>query len=239
MAVKKWQIPLTIIFVFLGVLITTQYRVQVRVMANQAQTSERTAAFHKVLERSETRRALLENEVNVLRDQVAKYKDALVKSRVQAGISEEIDHLRLLEGIVPVEGSGVLMTIDDSMSTIPIWSRDLLDLVNILRYAGAEAIVVNGQRVVANTAIHEAGINILVNKAPLGKGTGAPYEIIAIGDPPKLENYLRATYGLLNELEKDGAAVKIIQQKKVAIPAFSGGLSLDYAKPASVNQPRN
>lgn len=61
---------------------------------------------------------------------------------------------------------------------------DILHIVNILNNAGAEAIAINGQRVVSNTGISCIGVVIKVNEEKIG----SPYIISAIGNQDNLES---------------------------------------------------
>jgi uncharacterized protein YlxW (UPF0749 family) len=81
--------------------------------------------------------------------------------------------------VVDVADSEETPTTRGEVTDFRIQDVDLREIVNALWRAGAEAIAVNGQRVVATTAIREAGGTILVNFAPVS----SPYRISAVGDP--------------------------------------------------------
>jgi uncharacterized protein YlxW (UPF0749 family) len=140
----------------------------------------------------------------------------------------------MLNGKTKVEGPGILMTIDDRNAYDKITSSDLQDIVNVLRYSGAEAISINNQRIIANTPISEAGKNMLINKTPVNTNDGITYEIKVIGDSEKLERLVKITNNLVSDLiDLKGVKFTVIQEKKVIIPAYLGGYIYDQAKPAS------
>lgn len=96
---------------------------------------------------------------------------------VDAQLSAEAAKLRLVEGMVPVTGPGVTVTVD-----APLNELDIRDAVNNLRGSGAEAIAVSGQRVVMGTAIHQTGATIDIE----GVIVRGPWQFAAVGDSANL-----------------------------------------------------
>lgn len=104
------------------------------------------------------------------------------KARLESGgsgaadqvLSEEANHLRAVEGLVPVHGPGVVIVIDATGLT----ALDLQDALNNLAAGGAEAIAVNDRRVVAGVPIEQSGSGVAVN----GVLVAAPWTITTIGD---------------------------------------------------------
>jgi len=235
----KWQWPIMLAAIVLGMMITFQFRVTEEIKKDSNNSTRRFATFLKVLQKAQIRRSNLEKEVAGLREQIRTYREGAAKSPVETGLTEEVDRLKVITGELPAEGPGLVLTLDDRNSQgTSVFSSDLKDIVNILRYAGAEAISLNGQRVITNTAIHEAGRNLLVNKVPINRTSGVPYEIAAIGDATELENYLRVTYGLLPDLEAGGVKVGIVRQERLVIPAYKGGITFRLAKPVGSDSGR-
>ncbi len=94
-----------------------------------------------------------------------------------AQLNAEASQLRVIEGLVPVHGPGVVITID-----APLGPLDLQDAVNTLRVAGAEAISLNDHRVVTGTVIKLSGDAISVD----GTAARGPWSLSAIGEPTRL-----------------------------------------------------
>jgi uncharacterized protein YlxW (UPF0749 family) len=135
--------------------------------------------------------ALLEQEQAVLRRSVDEARSRLTEGewpgaeaqRTLAGIRAELERERLAAGLLPVTGQGVLVRLDDStLRSLPpqedpnnylIHDYDLRDLVSALWAAGAEALAVNDQRVVATTTVTAVGPAILVNDTRLSP----PFEV--------------------------------------------------------------
>lgn len=107
-------------------------------------------------------------------------------------MEKDLKDLKKFYGNSDVEGPGIKITINDRHKPVYIdeddlrnsitHDTDLLDTVNDLRAAGAEAISINGKRILANTAITCEGPVIEINNEPIVP----PFEILAIGDPDGL-----------------------------------------------------
>lgn len=109
-----------------------------------------------------------------------------------------------------------------------IHDTDVLNILNDLRIAGAEAISINGQRVMSTSEIKCNGPIIRIN----GRSIGTPFIISAIGDPQLLMASVNApdTYGdLLKNVYFIGFEPKI--EDKVTIPEYKGNFTFNYAKP--------
>lgn len=230
---KRWHLPVFCVAIILGLLVAFQFRVQQQVNQLKQTSAERNVALLEVLKKAELERNRLETEIETLRKQITTYeKMAESQQVITTGISAELDMYRLLTGSTRVEGPGIIATLDENGAFDKVASSDLQDLVNILRYAGAEAISINGQRIVANTAIHEAGNNMLINKTPVNRPEGLAYEIKAIGDPPTLSQLFRITNGQIDTLtDLKGIKVVVTEMENIEIPALSGGTNFDLAEP--------
>ena len=93
-------------------------------------------------------------------------------------LRDEAERLRAIEGLVPVQGPGVVMVIDASGLT----ALDLQDALNNLSAAGAEAIDVNGHRVVTGVPVAQTTNGVAVD----GNVIVSPWTISVIGDPNRL-----------------------------------------------------
>lgn len=148
-------------------------------------------------------------------------------------LESELSKIRLYAGLTPVSGPGVEVSLDssteparpDGASTIR--DEDLLKVINDLRGAGAEAISINGQRILATTEIRLAGNNINVNLTRLSP----PYKVEAIGNPGNLKSSLEIKGGVVEYLSDMGIKVKVGAKDSVVVPAYLGALHFEYAKP--------
>ncbi len=200
--------------------------VQVSDMETQLKNlrAEKEAAVQALLD---TEARLAEAEADRISD------DAFLQS-----MSAELDKYKMSSGVVDVKGPGIVITIDDPVpteenpgdgySTIMVHSDLLLSLVNKLKEAGAEAISINGNRVVANTEISLAGSNVNIN----GNPTAPPYRIAAIGDPVTMESAITIRYGIVEVMRSTYALqVEIAKQEELTITRYSGIITFRYATP--------
>src|SRR5947207_132055 len=95
----------------------------------------------------------------------------------------------------------------------------------------AEAIAVNGQRIVPNTAFHYAGVNILVNNA---SRLSSPYTVTALGDPSSLSGGI-GNPDQLAELKSRSRIYRLgfswLRSPRLSLPAFDTTFLVKYAQP--------
>lgn len=146
----------------------------------------------------------------------------------------ELEAARLSAGLIPVTGPGLALRLEDGSQgggiDVLVSARDVRTLIEELWLAGAQAIAVNGERVVASTAVLDFGGSILVNSAYISP----PYTILVIG-PPNLYDRLRASVGFVQfvqaRVEAAGLRLSVAQPESIDIPAFAGTVNLRNAKP--------
>ena len=141
-----------------------------------------------------------------------------------------------LLGNTDVSGSGVTVILQDSeyatnknigiaedIKNYLVHDANLREVVRILKNSGAEAISINGQRVIFSTAIICSGNVIRVNDEKVG----SPFTIKAIGSPELLYGNLQNTIKNLNKL---GITVKIEKSNNIDIEKFEGTIRNEYAR---------
>jgi uncharacterized protein YlxW (UPF0749 family) len=154
-------------------------------------------------------------------------------------LRDELDRQRLLAGLVPVQGLGVLVTLDDSAVEIPldadpnayiIHEYDLRDIVNLLWMAGSEAIAINDERLVSTSSVYCVGSTVMVNNTRLSP----PYLIRAIGNPRVQQDYLRNPSYLKGLREKQrlyGLRFEVESATALRLAAYNGGFLIQQARP--------
>ena len=200
--------------------------------------SERGADLVSVVTELESDRTALEERLAELREEMdVLERDAADDSGVRETYSAELDRAREAAGLTGVLGPGVEITLGDgtdvSIGGDPndylIHDRDLSAVVNALLAGGAEAVDVDGERVVATTPIRCAGTTVLVNASRLG----SPYVIRAVGDPQTLEDAVMedsAASLLFTQYKAQfGLQASVDQQLEVEIAPYRGGLRPEYA----------
>jgi len=172
-------------------------------------------------QRAEAEIAELERTRADLQSDSLRRKTALQQAR------KEADTLSVLAGLVPVRGPGIRMTVDDPNGVVD--TDVLLDTIEELRTAGAEAIEFNDQvRVVAQSSFEEGAGGIEVD----GELLPSPYVIEAIGEPTTLEGGMELLSGPVDDIEEAGGSVELERLEDVEITAVK---SLDSFNPQSSN----
>lgn len=136
----------------------------------------------------------------------------IARERLQAGnpqaalaeARDRADALEVLAGTSPVRGQGVRITITDPSGVVD--SPILLNAIQELRDAGAEAIQVGDVRVVASTWLADGAAGILVSGVPVT----SPLRILAIGDPATLATALQIPGGVADTVRTVGARITIV-----------------------------
>ncbi|WP_019120696.1 DUF881 domain-containing protein [Brevibacillus massiliensis] len=228
MRVRKFHVYLTFVTICTGFLIASSIELtRLRAMERQGdqQWQQEVSLNERILaEKKQTRQ--LEEDLLKLQRQVAEEEEKMAEHQSEAAaILNELEAARMMAGMVPVEGPGIVVTMKDNpnasnsgdVTKYIIHEQDVRLVVNELRAAGAESISINGQRVMGNSAIRCVGPTIIVN----GVKSSVPFVISAIGDPATLENALNLPGGVMDILQ---GFVQIETAKKdlLQIPALVG-----------------
>jgi uncharacterized protein YlxW (UPF0749 family) len=138
------------------------------------------------------------------------------------------EQLAILAGTTGATGSGIELVINDPDKRMD--AAQLLDAIEELRDAGAEAIVINGvARVVAQTYFLDDEDQIRVG----GREIKRPYRIEAIGDSEDLAQAVRFRGGLIDRVAIRGGSAFVSEKDKVTITALADVKSPEYARPTS------
>ena len=221
---KHTRILIFLVCIILGYMITMQLKSH-----NQYQ--------NLAIQRAEDLTVRLK-EVQDDRDKLAKELDEYRAGRISGAAQKEMDDLKARAGETEMEGKGIVFTLDDSKQAAKtgenknlyiIHDEDLLRVVNELRAAGAEAISLNGQRLIGSSEIRCVGPTVLVNERRLA----APFVILAIGNPQTLESSLKLRGGVIENFKFWGIRADVVQSDKVRVPAFKGKRTFEFAKAVS------
>ncbi len=141
-------------------------------------------------------------------------------------VDSELQQTNMILGKTNVKGPGVIVTLEDGDREVV--ASYLVDLVNELKYAGAEAISINGSRIINSSEIVEINNSyIIVNGA---KRIASPYEVKAIGDQTYLTSILSLKdSGFVDRYTSDGIIVKVEQRREIQIPKYDGDMKFNYA----------
>ena len=216
---------------FVGFLLTTALlnplpgRVSVR-----APEQERLASLIRT---EQSRSSELRFTADDLRRQVAGIQQARGAS---AGPSEALTAMRERMGLVAAEGPGLVVTLDDSteeespsgnLNDLVIHSQDVQAVANGLWAAGAEALAVNGQRVVPTSAVLCVGNTLLIN----GTVHSPPFRFTALGanletafmDDPLVKRFAE-------DADRFKLGFKVEARDRLSVPAYTGTAKARFAR---------
>lgn len=214
-----------LLFVLLAAVIVGQ--VQARSLESAAQIEEHQTQIEEY-----------NREIEDLRQQIAAEREeaARIKTVYEAEIQQlkdtnkefynlyrrytgSLDSYRKMAGLTVVRGAGIIIRLDDSglIQGSIIHDTYLIETINVLKEAGAQAISVNGQRVLSSTELLCLGPSIRIN----GSREFAPYHIYVIGDPVILMRAYRES-SVYRTIVAQNLIYDVQQSDNIVISAYSG-----------------
>lgn len=139
-------------------------------------------------------------------------------------VEKELAEANLILGKTNVVGNGieVILTDNDEQAYS---ANDILTLINELRAAGAEAISINGERIINKTDIVDISNQyILVNSNKMS----SPYVITAIGDENYLQSALNIKNGYVDSKQKEGYTISVQRKNNIKINGYTKEINLKY-----------
>lgn len=233
---KKYNsaLALTLICLVLGFMLAISFRTQKDV--EQTTGIRDTELRNKVVELVNKNESL-EDHLGELEELLNEYRNKTTSGESTAEIlTRELEQVRRAAGLTDVKGEGIIVTINDATSDSNLYEdpnlfivhdEDLLNVVNVLKAAGAEAISVNGLRMVALSEISCAGPVILVNQTRLAP----PYIITAIGNNNDLQSSINMRGGIGEKLRFWGIDIKVEVKDEVLVPSYKGRMDFKYLLP--------
>lgn len=217
-----------VLCVLLGIAIVTQVR---QTGSGDSLETARPADLLVLLDSLQQREAALNTEVADLRQtlnslQASGSSDQAAIENAQARLAA----LSILIGTVAAVGPGVTITVrDDARGVSP---ETLLDVINELRAAGAEAMEIRGPgvegiRVGVDTWVVGAPGALIID----GITVGSPYSVLAIGDPPTLSAAMNIPGGAMDSVKRVGGTMTVTQSEAVEVTALRQPKPRQYAQP--------
>ncbi|MFZ5352672.1 MAG: DUF881 domain-containing protein [Bacillota bacterium] len=178
----------------------------------------------------------LAESTNMLSSKLEEYEESLSDNgNIYGKLYDELLNTRDIAGMVKVEGPGVIITLSDGVEEVTndmLWNwivvhdDDVLAIVNELKNAGAEAISINDERLIATSSIRCGGPTILID----GKRHAIPFVIKAIGDPQKLEAISTAPGSFFEFLKYRGVSIELHKVDNIIINGYTGNKKLTFQK---------
>lgn len=235
LAAARWPAALALVLALAGYLVVAQVRTEWQIRRTLRIPSTQLEELAFLLRDQERGRAALESQVAELRGRLVAYERVSAEGRTTAAkMSRDLAELRALAGITALVGPGITVELNDSTrppqagedpnKTILHYS-DIQGVVAELWAAGAEAIALNGERIVGTTGISCVGTTILANT----KRLAPPFLIEAVGEPKQLVQVLRRNGGAIELLTAFGFPVKVAPRELVELPPYRGTFRFEHA----------
>ncbi|MGE5557396.1 MAG: DUF881 domain-containing protein [Bacillota bacterium] len=224
---KKWEWSITVVCLVFGVLAGLQLKAQRNVPSAHLPSRRTEYLINRIY--------YLERENKNLKEEKWQLMQKLTDMSGSGGASSvELNRdVIMMAGLSPVRGPGVIIVLEekkngrDNSDLFLIHDYDLLTISNELFAAGAEAVSINGQRIVTHSYFICNGPTININNTKIAP----PFEIRVIGDPKQLENSITMRGSYLDTLKNLKFDIKINRYDEIEIPAYLGALNLKYVTP--------
>ncbi len=220
------QISITIVCLLLGVAIVVQFRTQGNIVNKiLVDSSTEQATMINGLVASN---ASLRKEVDSLDARLSQYQGGKSEGNIQT-LASDLNQIKAVNGLLEVSGPGIELTLSGG----PLAPEEVEDVINELRNAGAEALALNGHRIVVNSVVSLDSNGATLDGQPLLP----PYHFIAIGDPETLAPAVDRKGGLVPALLANHPGMQMSMQKsnRLVAPIYERKMQFRYAKPV-VNQ---
>lgn len=235
----KDKFLLGIMCAILGIVLALQFRLVQGDYLNGRIPSQRALELQIELKKAQDEKENLKKELDKYEKNLKLIEDSASEdSAIIKRLNEELEKYKRIGGFTRVKGPGIEMIVDDppkdlefdyDNSVIMAKYEYLLRIINYLNSAGAEAISINDQRIIANTEIQLAGSSLRINSVP----TAPPYVIKAIGDPDTLKSSLDWRFGIVSEMrEYWNLQVDIKKSEEVTIERYNEIIKFKYAESA-------
>ncbi len=220
--------------IILGVFIAFQMKFIQGTYLNGASPTQKTTEILNELSAVKKEKENLVEEIERLEDQLDKIQNsASEESAIVKNLTEELNRYKGFSGMTKVSGTGIMISIDNPPKDLNLGLEKniaydyklILDLINELNSAGAEAISINDQRMINSTEVRLAGSQVNVNTLPISP----PYIIKAIGNSSTLDGAINQRFGIVQNIQETGYYVEVKQVENLEIGAFNGSLKFRYA----------
>lgn len=212
---------ITLVCIILGIMVSWQYKsINYNQNASSIQATRIEDLKDNLIQLQKTNNEL-RNRLQELQEENKAYENSRIgDNSIAENMRKQLEAARIFAGLVDVKGKGIIITLDNN-GFATVVDSDILDVVNELRAAGAQAISVNEERIVATSEIRQAGnladdnSYIMIN----GVRQKAPFVIKAISDPDDLERSLTMIEGVVDKLQDTyQIKVSIKKSEEIIIP---------------------
>lgn len=224
-----------IISVILGVVIAMQFRAVQTEYFEGSNPLLRSQELNKAYQEAMDQRSALQTQVEALESQLYEIEQSASADNVLIkNLSEQLERYKMVGGFLDVQGPGIQIVVDNPVEQASstselslVYDYELLNTtVNELKAAGAEAIEINGQRIIGITEVRAAGNAVMINTV----ATYPPFTIKAIGNKETLDGAVNQIFGVVSYIRTKGYFVEVKKLDLIEIVKYGPIIEFDYAR---------
>lgn len=224
---KKYMLLISL--TILGILIGVQIRSTSYINGQKTPTLKKIEQLKAQINVEKNTAKILKDEYDRNEKNKEEYLKSAVNDKNDENLKQQLkalENVKLKAGLTDVKGSGIIIKLNDALvkkNVDPKWQvihdSDVVGVLNELKSAGAQAISVNNERVIATSELVCAGPTILINK----NRYAVPFEIKAIGDTDIMYESITKCKSVYYMMESN-IRVEITKSKEIIIPKYSNNL---------------
>lgn len=234
---SPWSVAVPVIALLAGLLfaITSNTAGGIDLRSDRVRLEQVIRDRVRGIEALEQQRKTLQDEVDVFTEQLAEHDS------VSAALTDQTAHAEQAAGLSAVRGPAVQVTLTDAPlgpdgelpagarpDDVVIHQSDVEGVVNAMWSAGAEAVMIQGQRIIMTSSVRCVGNTLLLG----GKVYSPPFVIVAIGDQDAIEQSLQDSPGVqlfLEAVDAFGLGYEVEPVDELTVPAYDGTIGVSHA----------
>ncbi|MEH1057990.1 DUF881 domain-containing protein [Micromonospora sp. CPCC 206171] len=232
---RRWTsagVMIAVLLVLLGFTLVVQFKTT---STDPTLAATRQEDLVRIFSDLDSREKRLQQDIEALEESQRQLRSG--EQGRQAALDEarrRADELGILAGTLPARGPGLSVEFRPGAGR-PIRADRILDAVQELRGAGAEAMQISGAggspvRIIASTYFLDgSGGSLVVD----GRSLSGPFTITVIGDPKTMETALKIPGGVAASVAGDGGTVNVDERGVAEVSALHAPMKLEHARPVS------
>ncbi|MEV0726477.1 DUF881 domain-containing protein [Micromonospora purpureochromogenes] len=234
-AARRWTsagVMIAVLLALLGFTLVVQFKTT---STDPTLAATRQEDLVRIFSDLDSREKRLQQDIEALEESQRQLRSG--EQGRQAALDEarrRADELGILAGTLPARGPGLSVEFRPGAGK-PIRADRILDAVQELRGAGAEAMQISGSggspvRIIASTYFLDgSGGSLVVD----GRSLSGPFTITVIGDPKTMETALKIPGGVAASVAGDGGTVNVDERGVAEVSALHAPMKLEHARPVS------
>ena len=194
----------------------------------QKRETELRTEYSALKDKSDEMKQQLEEIQNTTKEYIDQSSDVQATMDL---LKSDVDKARCDLGYTDVKGPGIILTIADGKNAANdkeqvVTYNDLIMTINELKYAGAEAISLNEERVVNNSFVANISEYMVMNDNRIS----GPYTIKVIGDSKNLESVINIKGGIKDYLDSYNKQIEYTVENDVYINKYNGNIEINFGE---------